>query len=78
MIRTMLYGTDLPGFPSLIVSLTFFAGVQLLSLGIIGEYVGRIFAEVKRRPLYVVAERVGVATEVSNNLVPDNYMLRQA
>ena len=40
----MLFGTDLPGFPSLIVSLTFFSGVQLLSLGIIGEYVGRIFA----------------------------------
>jgi len=78
LIRTILFGTDLPGFPSLIVSIMFFSGIQLMSLGIIGEYVGRIFAEVKRRPLYVVAERVGVATEVSNNLVPDNYMLRQA
>lgn len=78
MIRTMLFGTDLPGFPSLIVSLTFFAGVQLLSLGIIGEYVGRIFAEVKRRPLYVVAERIGTAAEVSNSLVQDDSRLRRA
>ena len=78
MVRTMLFGTDLPGFPSLIVSLTFFAGVQLLSLGIIGEYVGRIFAEVKRRPLYVVAERIGTAAEVSNSLVQDDSRLRRA
>ncbi len=78
LVRTMLFGTDLPGFPSLIVSLTFFSGVQLLSLGIIGEYVGRIFAEVKRRPLYVVAERVGTAAEVSNSLVQDDPRLRRA
>ena len=58
-IRTILYGSDVPGYPSLIVSVTFFAGVQLMSLGIIGEYVGRIFAEVKRRPLYIVADRIG-------------------
>ena len=78
MVRTLLFGTDLPGFPSLIVSVMFFSGIQLMSLGIIGEYVGRIFAEVKRRPLYVVAERIGGAAEVSDSLVPDNYLLRQA
>jgi glycosyltransferase involved in cell wall biosynthesis len=61
LVRTLLYGTDSPGFPSLIVSVMFFSGIQLISLGIIGEYVGRIFAEVKRRPLYVVSERVGAA-----------------
>ncbi len=59
-IRTILFGTDVAGYPSLIVSITFFAGIQLLSLGIIGEYVGRIFAEVKRRPLYVVGDTVGL------------------
>ena len=56
---TMLYGADVPGFASLIVSVTFLAGGQLLSLGVIGEYIGRIFAEVKRRPLYLVQERIG-------------------
>ena len=58
-LRTLVYGTDVPGYPSLIVSIMFFSGIQLMSLGIIGEYVGRIFAEVKRRPLYVVAAQVG-------------------
>ena len=78
LIRTMLFGTDLPGFPSLIVSIMFFSGIQLMSLGIIGEYVGRIFAEVKRRPLYVVAERIGGAAEVSSDIVPENYRTRRA
>jgi glycosyltransferase involved in cell wall biosynthesis len=61
-IRTLLYGTDVPGYPSLIVSVMFFSGIQLMSLGMIGEYVGRIFGEVKRRPLYVVADRIGTAS----------------
>jgi glycosyltransferase involved in cell wall biosynthesis len=59
LIRTMIYGVDVPGFASLIVSVTFFSGIQLLSLGVLGEYIGRIFAEVKRRPLYLIAERIG-------------------
>ncbi len=60
-LRTLFFGTDLPGFPTLVVSIMFFSGIQLISLGLIGEYVGRIFAEVKRRPLYLVGETVGVA-----------------
>ena len=58
-VKTLFFGADVPGFPSLIVSVMFFSGIQLISLGVIGEYVGRIFAEVKRRPLYIVAEEVG-------------------
>lgn len=58
-VRTLFLGADVPGFPSLIVSVMFFSGIQLMFLGIIGEYVGRIFAEVKRRPLYIVAEEIG-------------------
>ena len=77
LVRTLLFGSDLPGFPSLIVSVMFFSGIQLMSLGIIGEYVGRIFAEVKRRPLYVVAERVGGPAEVGTGLVPDDVRLRR-
>lgn len=57
-VRTMLFGVDTPGFPTLVVSIAFFSGVQLISLGVLGEYVARIFNEVKGRPLYLVAERV--------------------
>lgn len=62
LTRTLLFGVDVPGWATLVVSISFFAGIQLLSLGIIGEYIGRIFAEVKRRPLYFVEERVGIAS----------------
>lgn len=57
-IRTFFWGSDIPGFPTLAVSVMFFSGIQLIFLGVIGEYVGRIFAEVKRRPLYIVAEEI--------------------
>ena len=60
LLRTLILGVDVPGYASLIVSITFFGGVQLLSLGILGEYVGRIFSEVKGRPLYLIAERLGL------------------
>ena len=58
-VRSIFVGIDVPGYPSLIVSIMFFAGVQLVSLGIIGEYLARIYEEVKARPLYVVSEEVG-------------------
>ncbi len=54
-------GNPVPGWPTVVVSLMFFSGVQLLSIGILGEYVGRIFTEVKQRPLYLVREERGQA-----------------
>ncbi len=67
LFRTLIFGVDVPGYASLIVSITFFAGIQLLSLGIIGEYIGRIFAEVKRRPLYLIDEFVGINAPVADD-----------
>ena len=59
LIRTLVYGVDAPGFPSLIISVMIFAGVQLISLGVLGEYLGRVYEEVKARPLFIVAEEIG-------------------
>jgi glycosyltransferase involved in cell wall biosynthesis len=56
---TLIYGADLPGFPTLVVGIMFLGGIQLLSIGILGEYIARIFTEVKRRPKYLVETRHG-------------------
>ncbi len=76
VISTATSGVDVPGYASLIVSVIFFGGVQLISLGIIGEYIGRIFAEVKRRPLYLVAERIGVPDNDAAGPLPHNHSPR--
>lgn len=59
ILRTLIFGADVPGYPSIIVAVLLSAGVQLIGLGIIGEYLGHVFSEVKRRPLYFVQEAVG-------------------
>lgn len=54
IIKTLTEGRDIPGYASLMVMVTFMGGIQLLSIGLLGEYVGRIFNETKRRPLYLI------------------------
>jgi len=57
--KTLVLGIDLPGYASTITLVLFLGGLQLLSLGVLGEYVARIYDEVKSRPLYVVRSRHG-------------------
>lgn len=59
IVRTLVTGIDVPGYASLMVAILFLGGLQLLSLGVLGEYVGRILTETKGRPLYVVREAIG-------------------
>jgi len=59
IIRTNFYGDPVQGFPTLMVTILFLGGIQLLSIGIMGEYIGRVFNEVKRRPAYFLREADG-------------------
>ena len=54
IIRTLMLGIDIPGYASLLTVVLFLGGLQLLSIGVLGEYLGRLFIEVKGRPLYVI------------------------
>jgi hypothetical protein len=75
-----IWGIDVPGYATLVVGLMFFSGIQLLSIGILAEYVGRIYEEVKQRPMYLVSDQWGaglglapvkpVAPEVIDNDPP--------
>lgn len=56
IIKTIVFGIDVPGYASLISVILFLSGIQIISLGVIGEYIGRIFLEVKKRPVYLIRE----------------------
>jgi glycosyltransferase involved in cell wall biosynthesis len=64
-IDTLIYGNPVNGWPTLTVAIMLFSGIQLLSIGVLGEYLGRIFNEVKQRPLYVIAEDISLKTSKS-------------
>jgi len=67
LVEALVFGINAPGFPTLIISVMFFAGVQLISLGVIGEYLGRVYEEVKGRPLFVVAREIGLDDAVAKD-----------
>lgn len=54
VLRTLISGVDLPGYASLMVAVTFLGGLQLIGIGVLGEYLGRTYIESKRRPVYLV------------------------
>jgi polyisoprenyl-phosphate glycosyltransferase len=68
--QTLLYGIEVPGFATITVAVLFLGGIQLISLGVIGDYLGRVFSEVKARPLYLEAERQGFDEDPEESLMP--------
>lgn len=63
IVRTILFGVDVPGYASLLVFILLLGGIQMVILGILGEYIGRIFIEVKNRPHYIVEEKVNFSDD---------------
>jgi polyisoprenyl-phosphate glycosyltransferase len=59
VVKVLVYGVDVPGYASVVVAVTFLGGLQLVGIGIIGEYLGRSYIESKRRPIYLVRRVYG-------------------
>ena len=62
-IETLVYGESVPGYPSLFVGIMVLGGMQLIMIGVVGEYIGKILYEIKARPVYFVAEHTEKARE---------------
>ncbi len=68
LLQTIIYGKDVPGYPSLVVGLMVIGGVQLIMIGVLGEYIGKLLSEIKARPVYFVAEHtMKKASEAAKN-----------
>lgn len=63
ILKTVIWGDVVQGYPSLVVAILFFGGTQLFFIGILGEYIGRIFGEVKNRPLYLISDYKSAKTK---------------
>ncbi|MDD3012421.1 MAG: glycosyltransferase family 2 protein [Candidatus Gastranaerophilales bacterium] len=72
-ILTLVKGNPVPGYPSLMISILFLGGIQLISLGAIGEYIGRIYNESKNRPLYLIKSKFGFSENQIDNFYEENY-----
>lgn len=63
ILKTLVYGISAPGYASLACLILFFSGINLVGIGLLGEYIGRIFMETKCRPLYIIKEKIGFQDE---------------
>jgi glycosyltransferase involved in cell wall biosynthesis len=77
VIRTMIFGNPVPGYPSLLAVVLFLGGAQLLTLGVIGEYLGRVFNEAKNRPLYLIERFVPAATPLAYAPAPPDMRVTE-
>lgn len=67
VLQTLIMGKDVPGYASTITSVLFMGGIQLITIGILSEYVGKIYLEIKRRPQYIIKEKITGDNDEKNN-----------
>ena len=67
VIQTLIMGKDVPGYASTITSVLFMGGIQLITIGILSEYVGKIYLEIKGRPQYIIKEKITGENDEENN-----------
>lgn len=60
VLRTLFFGIDVPGYASIVTIVLFLGGIQILGIGVLGEYLGRVYSEVKRRPSFVIADEITI------------------
>jgi polyisoprenyl-phosphate glycosyltransferase len=70
LMETVVFGKSVPGYPSVIVGVMVLGGVQLIMIGIVGEYIGKILWEIKGRPAYFVAEHTIKSAELGAQVEP--------
>ncbi len=70
VLRTLIWGVEVAGFASTITIILFLGGIQIFGIGVLGEYIGRIFEEVKRRPIYIVSEMHGFDRTPQAEMLP--------
>ncbi len=64
LIKTLAFGADTPGFATIVCLILFLGGIQLISIGILGEYLSRMFIETKNRPIYIARKKIGFEDEI--------------
>jgi polyisoprenyl-phosphate glycosyltransferase len=68
--RTIVHGIDVPGYASLLVTILFLGGIQLIGIGVLGEYLGRVYTEVKQRPTYIIRKKYSKEVISGSSSIP--------
>ena len=64
IIETLIKGNDVPGYPSIICLILILGGINLMAIGIVGEYIGKIYLEIKKRPIYITKDTLGFDDDI--------------
>jgi len=78
IFSVLVYGVDVPGYASTMVTILFLGGINIFATGVLGEYLGRVYTEVKNRPLYVVRETQGLELQQVHQIQDSRSVAKSA